>query len=104
MLWLKEKYFKALTGYFFHKKLYSNNRINFDDKDNGYFEQIKLRGINFEDHKDKKHVHTAFVFFNRLSEEEKKPVVMISGALHITLRIRPGARFFVPRKITSVEM
>ena len=45
-------------------------------------------------------MHTTFVFFNRLSEEEKKPVAMISGALHITLRIRPGARFFVPRKIT----
>ena len=43
-----EKYFKALTGYFFFcTKLYSDNRINFDDKGGGYFEQIRLRGFNF---------------------------------------------------------
>lgn len=33
--------------FFFYTKLYSDNRINFDDKGGGYFEQIRLRGFNF---------------------------------------------------------
>ena len=32
------KAFQSINWIFFHKKLYSNNRINFDDKDDAHFD------------------------------------------------------------------
>ena len=72
--------------------------ISFDDKGGGYFEQIRLRGFNFEAQKEKKLVYTTFGFFDSPTKEEKKQRVL-SNASHITLRKVSGARFFESRKI-----
>ena len=65
---------------FFYAKLYCDNRINLDDKGGEYFEQIRLRGFNFEAQKEKKLVCTTFGFFNRLTKEEKKAAEIVSNA------------------------
>ena len=58
-----------------------------------YFEQIRIRGFNFEAQNDKKLVYRTFGFIKSLTKEKKIAIVIVSNATHVTLGKVPGARF-----------
>ena len=73
--------------------------VNLDEKIPHYFEQIRRRGFKQENHKERKLVYTTSKYFKTLTPEEKKAVALVAKDNRLTIRVVPGIRFFVPKRI-----
>ena len=73
--------------------------MNLDEKIPYYFEQIRRRGFKQENYKERKLVYTTSKYFKTLTPEEKKAVALVAKDNRLTIRVVPGIRFFVPKRI-----